>query len=112
MSENEGNLLSIEDLEGIILDRKANMPKDSYVASLLIGEIDRSAQKVGEEATEFAIAATRMGITGEGEAKVIGEAADLTFHLVLALARLNIPWLRIKEELTRRHVEKTRQNQT
>lgn len=106
MAENEGNLLSVEDLEGIILKRKATMPEGSYVASLLREKIDRSAQKLPEEAGEFAVAATRMGITDEGEPEVAGEAADVVFHLLVTLAKLNIPWVRVKEELTKRHAEK------
>lgn len=109
MEENEENLLSVEGLEGIILDRKANMPKDSYVASLLRERVDRSTQKVVEEAGEFAVAATRMGITHEGEQEVIREASDVVFHTLVLLAKLDIPFVRIREELTRRHVERTGQ---
>jgi len=106
MAENE-SCLSIEGLERIILDRKQKMPAGSYVGSLLSEETDRSAQKVVEEAGEFAIASTRMGITGQGEPQVVSEAADVAFHLLVTLVKLNIPWIRIREELTKRHAEKT-----
>lgn len=63
MSESEKSW-SMEDLDRIIQSRKAEMPENSYVASLFRKGTERIAQKVGEEGVEVAIAATRVGITG------------------------------------------------
>lgn len=101
------NILEIEDLERIIQSRKDEMPEGSYVASLFRKGTDRISQKVGEEGVEVAIAATRLGITGQGERELIGEVADLWFHSLVLLGQLNIPFLEVREELTRRHAEKT-----
>ena len=101
------NILEIEDLEKIIENRKAEMPEGSYVASLFRKGTERIAQKVGEEGVEVAIAATKLGITGQGEQELIGEVADLWFHSLVLLRQLDIPFLKIKEELTKRHAEKT-----
>ncbi len=98
--------MEIEDLERIIQGRKAEMPDGSYTASLFKKGTDRIAQKVGEEGVEVAIAATRLGITGQGEQELIGEVADLWFHSLVLLAQLDIPFIRIREELTKRHAEK------
>ncbi len=102
------NFMSLEDLEGIILDRKENMPEKSYTANLFIAGTDRIAQKVGEEGVEVAIAATRMGITGEGEEQLVGEISDLYFHSLVLMADLGIPFARIRQELTLRHAEKSK----
>ena len=101
------NIIQIEDLERIILGRKAQMPEGSYVASLFKKGTDRIAQKVGEEGVEVALAATRLGITGQGEKELVGEVTDLWFHSLVLLAQLNIPYLKVMEELTKRHAEKT-----
>ena len=105
MKENE-KILTIEDLEKIIQGRKAEMPEGSYTASLFKAGTDRIAQKVGEEGVEVAIAATRLGITGSGEQNLIGEVADLWFHSLALLAQLDLPFIKIRQELTKRNIEK------
>lgn len=101
-------ILSLTDLEGIIKDRKEKMPEGSYVAFLFEKGTDRIAQKVGEEGVEVSIAATRLGITGEGRENVIGETADLWFHSLVVLAASGISVSEVLGELTRRHGEKTK----
>lgn len=100
-------ILSIEDVNQIVQNRKEKMPVGSYVSSLLQQGVDRVAQKVGEEGVEVAIAATKMGLTKLGEDEVVGEIADLWFHSLVLLAKLDIPFIKIKEELTKRHLEKS-----
>ena len=55
------------------------------------------AQKVGEEATEVVIAA----LTGSREA-LVGEAADLVFHLLVLLAASDVSLADVVAELERR----------
>jgi phosphoribosyl-ATP pyrophosphohydrolase/phosphoribosyl-AMP cyclohydrolase len=68
------------DLDAVIVDRLKKMPRGSYTTSLMKEGLDRIAQKVGEEAVETVIAAKN-----KDRAALVGEAADLVFHLMLLL---------------------------
>ncbi|MDA0819821.1 MAG: phosphoribosyl-ATP diphosphatase [Proteobacteria bacterium] len=84
-------------LEQVIAERKAASPDASYVAKLNAAGIEKIAQKLGEEAVETVIAA----LSGSRE-EVVGEAADLIFHL---LVLLQARWIKLDEvmaELDRR----------
>jgi phosphoribosyl-ATP pyrophosphohydrolase len=84
-------------LETTILARKGADPATSYVASLFARGRGRIAQKVGEEAVETVIAAL-----GEKSATLVGEAADLLFHLLVLLAERGIALEEVLAELDRR----------
>jgi phosphoribosyl-ATP pyrophosphohydrolase len=85
-------------LEATITERlKAAAPGESYVASLAARGLPIIAQKLGEESTEAVIAAL-MG----GEEELVGEAADVLFHLLVLLAKKEIPLVKVLEELERR----------
>ncbi len=73
-------------------------PETSYVARLAAAGLPKIAQKLGEEAVETVIAAL-----GETDDKLVGEAADLVFHLTLLLHQRNLRWADIYGELDRRH---------
>lgn len=84
-------------LSETIRARRDADPDASYVARLLKGSPDRIAQKLGEEAVETVIAATR------GDAKgLVGEAADLIFHLAVLLERHDLNFGDVLNELERR----------
>jgi phosphoribosyl-ATP pyrophosphohydrolase len=87
----------IERLEAVIRERKGADPASSYVASLFSKGREKIAQKVGEEATETIIAA--MGSDPE---KLVGEAADLLFHMLVLLADAGISPDDVLAELERR----------
>ena len=70
----------LADLDAVIVDRIEKKPRGSYTTGLLKEGVDRMAQKVGEEAVETVIAAKN---TDRGA--LLGEAADLVFHLMLLL---------------------------
>tara|TARA_B100000508_G_scaffold55003_3_gene42756 strand:- start:140183 stop:140776 length:594 start_codon:yes stop_codon:yes gene_type:complete len=70
----------IEQLEGIINDRKINPKEDSYVSSLFDQGINKVAQKVGEEAVEVVIEAK-----DDNEELFLNESADLFFHYLILL---------------------------
>ena len=55
-------------------------PQDGYTDRLLAGGLPRMAQKVGEEGVETALA-----LVAGDRAALRGEAADLLYHLVVAL---------------------------
>lgn len=84
-------------LEQVIKQRMSASPEESYVASLVRRGLPVIAQKVGEEATEAVIAA----LAGDEE-DMVGEAADLLFHLLVLLAEKGIPLARVLAELERR----------
>lgn len=84
-------------LEATIAQRLTASPEESYVAKLHARGLAKIAQKVGEEATETVIAA----LTGE-EAELVGEAADLMFHLMVLLAEKRVPLAAVLAELDRR----------
>lgn len=67
-------------LRAIIKKRKKEKPKGSYVGGLLAKAPKRPAQKVGEEGVEVAMAAV-----AEDDEALVGEAADLVFHLMVLL---------------------------
>lgn len=85
-------------LERIIEQRIAERPEGSYTARLFAEGPKRIAQKVGEEGLEVALAAV-----AEEDEKVVGEAADLLFHLLALLKSRNVPLERVIAELEARH---------
>ena len=70
----------INELESVIQSRLSESPDGSYTAQLAAGGTKRVAQKVGEEATELALAA----VAGDRE-ELLNEAADLLYHLLVLL---------------------------
>jgi phosphoribosyl-ATP pyrophosphohydrolase/phosphoribosyl-AMP cyclohydrolase len=76
------------ELSAAIAERARGGDPDSYSFQLLQSGLDRVLKKVGEEATEFVIAA-KNGPEAD-RAAVTGEAADLLFHLLLSLEALGI----------------------
>jgi phosphoribosyl-ATP pyrophosphohydrolase len=84
-------------LSATIRARRGADPDTSYVARLFAKGRERIAQKVGEEAVEAVIAATR----GDAEA-LKGEAADLIFHLAVLLEEMGLSFDDVLGELERR----------
>ncbi|WP_421849468.1 phosphoribosyl-ATP diphosphatase [Novosphingobium sp.] len=88
-------------LEATIAARRAggsaSGPDASYVARLHAKGRGKMAQKVGEEATEVVIAA----LTGAPEA-LVGEAADLLFHLLVLMGDCGVSLAQVTAELERR----------
>jgi phosphoribosyl-ATP pyrophosphohydrolase len=84
-------------LEATIAARRAADPDSSYVARLNAKGLNKIAQKLGEEATETVIAA----LAGD-RAELVGEAADLLFHLMVLLSAKEVPFEDVLAELDRR----------
>jgi phosphoribosyl-ATP pyrophosphohydrolase/phosphoribosyl-AMP cyclohydrolase len=87
----------IDTLYHTIQDRKLADPKTSWTAKLISKGDNTILKKVVEEAGEFSFA-----YKDNDEAEMIYEAADLTYHMLVALAVKNISPDRIKQELARR----------
>jgi phosphoribosyl-ATP pyrophosphohydrolase/phosphoribosyl-AMP cyclohydrolase len=68
-------------LDGLIQQRRAEMPEESYTTSLFKAGKARVAQKVGEEGVELALARMK-----DDRAEMANEAADLLYHLMVLLA--------------------------
>ena len=84
-------------LEATIAARRAADPSVSYVAKLHAAGLPKIAQKMGEEAVETVIAA----LSGD-RAELVGEAADLLFHLTVLLNAKDVPLAEVLAELDRR----------
>jgi phosphoribosyl-ATP pyrophosphohydrolase/phosphoribosyl-AMP cyclohydrolase len=95
-------LAFLEKLEGIIAARIADAPESSYTAKLHARGPMRIAQKVGEEGLEVALAAV-----GGDDVQVVGESADLVFHLLLLLKSRGLSLRDVVRELEQRHAAKT-----
>ncbi len=95
MSETE----VLDELFRIIDDRIVNPKPGSYVTGLVTDPkgIDKVLEKVGEETTEFIIA-IKNGIPG----RTVEEAADLQFHLLIALRVAGIDISDLMTELKKR----------
>lgn len=97
--KNELNpLLFLSELQDFIEKRHREMPEGSYTTSLFKKGVNRMAQKVGEEALETVIEATN----GSDE-KMVYEAADMLYHLVVLLTSKGLRIEDIARELATRH---------
>lgn len=70
----------LAELEAVIAQRERERPEGSYTTKLFERGIKRIAQKVGEEGLETALAAVI-----EDDEALLGESADLLFHLLVLL---------------------------
>jgi phosphoribosyl-ATP pyrophosphohydrolase len=89
----------IAEIWSVIEERAINPSQESYTSRLLTDEkgIDKVLEKVGEESTEFIIAAKN----GLNE-RTVEEASDLIFHLLVALRASGINLSDVMHELERR----------
>lgn len=87
----------IDTLYHTIQERKYADPSTSWTAKLLSKGDNTILKKVVEEAGEFSFA-----YKDNDEHEIIYEAADLTYHVLVALAAKNISPDRVKQELARR----------
>ena len=84
-------------IEATVTERLSADPGTSYVASLKARGLPAIARKLGEEATEAVVAA----LSGSDE-ELVGEAADVLFHLTVLLAAKGIRLQQVMTELERR----------
>lgn len=81
----------------VIESRRDADPEASYVARLFARGTQKIAQKLGEEAVETALAA----VCGD-KTEIVGESADLLFHLLVLWAARDIRPRDVAAELARR----------
>lgn len=87
----------INELFDTILERKKNLPEGSYTTSLFKMGEDEILKKVGEESVEVIIAAK-----SQGNARLVEEIADLTYHTLVLLAERGLTPADIATELEKR----------
>ncbi len=87
-------------LQEFINRRHQEMPEGSYTTSLFKKGVNRMAQKVGEEAVETVIEATN----GTDD-RLIYEASDLIYHLIVLLTSKGLTINDLAVELEKRHKE-------
>jgi phosphoribosyl-ATP pyrophosphohydrolase/phosphoribosyl-AMP cyclohydrolase len=91
-------LAFLHSLEQVIRRRITQRPPGSYTVTLFDQGLRRMAQKVGEEGLELALAGV-----GQSDAEVVGEAADLLYHMLLLLQARQLSLPQIVAELAARH---------
>jgi phosphoribosyl-ATP pyrophosphohydrolase/phosphoribosyl-AMP cyclohydrolase len=96
--KNEADILFLSYLQDFISKRYEEMPEKSYTTSLFKEGVNRMAQKVGEEAVETVIEATN----GTDD-RLIYEASDLIYHLIVLLTSKGLRIEDLARELEKRH---------
>jgi phosphoribosyl-ATP pyrophosphohydrolase/phosphoribosyl-AMP cyclohydrolase len=96
------SLAFLGELERVIEQRIAAGAEQSYTARLYAAGTRRIAQKVGEEGVETALAAVT-----EDDAKLVGESADLLFHLAVLLKARGLSLRAVVAELESRHTARS-----
>jgi phosphoribosyl-ATP pyrophosphohydrolase/phosphoribosyl-AMP cyclohydrolase len=84
-------------LEAVLEARKGSDAKASYAKSLYEAGAPKIGEKLVEEAGELARA-----IAGEDDARVASEAADVVFHVMVALRSRGVAFEDVLRELERR----------
>ncbi|NVO14353.1 MAG: phosphoribosyl-ATP diphosphatase [Rhodoplanes sp.] len=77
---------TLHDLEAIVAARAGASAETSYTRKLLDRGAAHCARKMGEEAIEVVLAGA-----GESRDRVIAEAADLLYHLLVLLKARDVP---------------------
>jgi phosphoribosyl-ATP pyrophosphohydrolase len=88
---------TIHDLEQRVHERAQASAEVSYTRKLLDRGVARCAKKFGEEAIETALAAV-----GEDRERLIAEAADLIYHLLVLLEARAITLAEVEAALAAR----------
>lgn len=95
---NEYGIEFLSYLQDFIEKRHKEMPENSYTTTLFQSGINRMAQKVGEEAIETVIEATNGT-----EGRMMYEASDLLYHLIVLLTAKGRRIEELADALRQRH---------
>jgi phosphoribosyl-AMP cyclohydrolase / phosphoribosyl-ATP pyrophosphohydrolase len=88
----------LADLDTLVAQRERERPAGSYTTGLFEEGVRRIAQKVGEEGVEIALAAV-----AQDDEALLGEAADLIFHLTVLLRSRGLSLHGAVQVLEQRH---------
>ncbi|MBQ0058871.1 MAG: bifunctional phosphoribosyl-AMP cyclohydrolase/phosphoribosyl-ATP diphosphatase HisIE [Lachnospiraceae bacterium] len=101
MYEKKGNEKNarkvLDDVYGIIADRKVNPKEGSYTNYLFDKGVDKILKKVGEECTEIVIAAKNPDAS-----EIKYEISDFLYHVMVLMVEKGVTWEEIADELARR----------
>ena len=85
------------ELARVIAGRRDRPEPGSYTNKLFEGGDNRILKKIGEESAEFV-----MACKDDSPGEIAGEAADIIYHLQVALAHHGVDWRRVQEVLAAR----------
>ena len=88
---------TLADLEKRVHERAKASAKESYTRALIDKGVGHCAKKLNEEAFETGLAAVQ-----EGKGRVIAEASDLLYHLLVVLKARGIRLAQVEAELGKR----------
>ena len=88
---------TLSDLEKRVQERAKASAADSYTRALIDKGVAHCAKKLGEEAFETAIAAVQ-----EDKGRLVSEAADLIYHLLVLLQARGVTLAEVEAELAKR----------
>jgi phosphoribosyl-ATP pyrophosphohydrolase len=90
---------TLSELFAVIESRKAELPEDSYTASLFTHQEGEDAvlEKLGEETTELVLAAKN-----DDQGALAHEAADIVYHLLVLLSMQDMELSDLRRELRER----------
>lgn len=88
----------LAELDALVALRARERPPESYTTRLLDGGVRAIAQKVGEEGVETALAAV-----AQDDTELLGESADLLFHLSVLLRARGLDLAAVVAVLEARH---------
>lgn len=89
----------IDEVYGVISDRKANPKEGAYTTYLFEKGVDKICKKVGEESAEVIIAAKN-----NSKEELLYEIADLQYHLMVLMVNQGVDFDGLYEELKRRRL--------
>ncbi|ADR18178.1 phosphoribosyl-ATP diphosphatase [Calditerrivibrio nitroreducens] len=87
----------IEHITNVIRDRKQNPKEGSYTNLLFSGGDNKIIKKLGEENAEF----LKAFLTETGD-RIASEAADIIYHLIVALEYKGVGFEKVLDELESR----------
>jgi phosphoribosyl-ATP pyrophosphohydrolase len=88
---------TLSDLEKRVHERAKASASESYTRALIDKGVAHCAKKLGEEAVETAMAAVQ-----EDKGRLIAEAGDLLYHLLVLLEARGIKLADVEAELEKR----------
>jgi phosphoribosyl-ATP pyrophosphohydrolase len=88
---------TLSDLEKRVQERAKASAADSYTRALIDKGVAYCAKKLGEEAFETAIAAVQ-----EDKGRLVSEAADLLYHLLVLMEARGVTLAEVEAELAKR----------
>ncbi len=88
----------LSELDVLVAERERARPPGSYTTRLFEEGVRRIAQKVGEEGVETALAAV-----AQDENALLGESADLLYHLIVLLRARGLSLADAVDVLRQRH---------